>query len=1101
MKQFYATHQVLGLCLCLLLLSCGSGGGSPGSTPVSLDPAAVTEATNRAVAASTISQDFIVATYDNFPDLATTMGAGTVGPQTNLVARVVSDIITYPTSGNWSIPATWSGGNLPASGDSVVIPANTTVVLDFDTPSLGDITVDGTLQFKDQVENVSLTATNITVSSTGAIQIGAPGSPFVNKATITLTGARLVPPNFPINRNFTNTRGITVMGGKLEIYGTAPIPVWTQLNDHALASTKSFTLKEAVNWKTGATIAVGPSDYYGVNPTERLTLASAASGTSLATIEALAKFRWGKMQYMTDTGLSLTKGTYTPHVIPAPTSLDQRAAVGNLSRNIVIQGADDADWQTYGFGAHVMIMDLASRVFVDGVEFRRVGQAGAEGRYPFHWHMLSYNPVDGSFLGDAIGQEIRNSAIWQSAQRCIVLHATNGVRISNNICQDIKGHAFFLEDGVERRNVFEGNLALMIRTPNTADLMVDHERVGFQRGSSGFWITNPDNTFRNNVVGDSIGTAYWNSFPTTGVGKSRLVVNPDLAGTQWAALQMNPRVMPHGVFDNNVGYSTGEVGINTDSMLQGGGAVGGVVSNDLGQTGPAKYLPTYQGRPYNINGLYNPNNPTDTCLGGPSPGGCRSTTLRALYSRITLYKTNNGYTNRIGAPDYPEWVMSDITGTYAMGAGDDGAFVRGLFIGKSLNNNPITYPSGAEPQAMFATYHSTFSMRDNTMAHIGFQQATDPERTSSGVFKTDDYYINNLQRETVINANNRFIDAFAGSRHYPANLYSQVDPDPNRAENFTLAGALWDPHGYWGPRGTYWTFDVPFLTSGGNCQPTPFPTPSGKNSAGKYNGQSCTGEFYGVTYQPETDFLKPVNANGVRNSSVWPVDIERLDCSTSSFNSASIGPASRACRWVVGSGYDSWMLGNFRGASLRNGGRYKMMFPTPPPGVGTGINYGGPVFLPGTTIGTMLNAEGQPVDISIPKIVNLEFTNVSRVSDSFIMAVSFDGTKTPVALLARTDNAHRYRALLPPSADASGIVQSDSKYIRILTMAATLAEVESDLTGTKMWQDRANNLVWFKVVGSLPLKSWYRIENFTSPVGQNVYQGMSLFMRDNTIPN
>jgi hypothetical protein len=1100
----------LSVLFSLCTVACGGGGGggntvsavsnepSVSTTAFSIPeqtPAAIALANNiaaptaAAIALASSSASAAYAVISNF--IATAYATITFTPNTRLigpvsVAAAPATTVSLVNQRNWSDVSLW-GGTLPAANATVVIPSNTTVILDTTTPSLGDITVNGTLKFANQ--NVSLTAKSIAIGSTGALQIGAPGAPFAYKATITLTGAK---------GSAGNTRGITVSGGKLELYGALPSPVWTQLNDHANAGTRSFTLKESVNWKAGDTIVVGPSDYYGVNPTERLTLAATVVGNTLPTVEPLASFRWGKMQYMTDAGLSLTPGAYTPPSNPAPTQLDERAAVGNLTRNIVIQGANDADWTGSGFGAHVMIMDLASKVFVDGVEFRRVGQAGIMGRYPFHWHLLSYNVGTGAYLGDATGQELRNSTIWQSAQRCVVVHGTNGVKVLNNICQDIKGHAFFLEDAVERRNAFEGNLALMIRSPNPADRLLAHEDDLLNVGSSGFWISNPDNVVKNNVVGDAIGSAYWNSFPTTGVGLSRSVINPDLAGTAWAALQMAPRNMPHGVFDNNVGYSTKKTGINSESMLSGGGAVGGAASNDLGQTQAAAYFPTLNGRPYDINGMYNPLDANDTCAGAPTR--CRSTNLRATFSRSTIYKTNDGYYNRIGAPDYPEWVMSDITGTYARGAGSDGAFVRGLFIGQSLNNL-TPYPTTAVPQAMFATYHSTFQMRDSTMAHIGYKEDADPERTSSGVFKSDDYYINMLQRETVLNANNKLINAFAGARHYPANLYSRGPLQPGLVENFTLAGALWDPHGYWGNKGFYWVYDVPFLTAGGACQPSLFPTPSGKNSAGKYNGQSCAGEYFGVTHSNRTDFLAPVNSANQSNSLIWPVDIERLDCNPSSYTSTSIGQASRACRWVVGSGYDSWKLGNFRGASLRNGGRYKVMFPTPEDRPGTG-NYGRPVFLPGTTIGTMRNAEGQTVPISIPKTLGLQFTNVSRSSDSFVMAVSFDGSKTPTAVIARNADAYNYHWLLGPNPMPGNIVPSDLQYARVLSMTNSLAEVENDDAGTKMWQDRANNLVWFKVVGNLPVKQeWRRIENFTAPAGQDLYQPLSIYMRDNTILN
>ena len=62
----------------------------------------------------------------------------------------------------------------------------------------------------------------------------------------------------------------------------------------------------------------------------------------------------------------------------------------------VIQGAADSDWQTHGFGAHVMVMGLDSSAQVVGVEFRRCGQRRAMGRYPMHWHMLSYTAANAS---------------------------------------------------------------------------------------------------------------------------------------------------------------------------------------------------------------------------------------------------------------------------------------------------------------------------------------------------------------------------------------------------------------------------------------------------------------------------------------------------------------------------------------------------------------------------------------------------------------------------------------------------------------------------------------------------------------------------------
>lgn len=71
-----------------------------------------------------------------------------------------------------------------------------------------------------------------------------------------------------------------------------------------------------------------------------------------------------------------------------------------------------------------------------------------------HWHRLSYD-VAGNVLADATGSFISSSTINDSANRCITIHATNGVVVRDNICVDIVGHGVFLEDAVERRNVIE----------------------------------------------------------------------------------------------------------------------------------------------------------------------------------------------------------------------------------------------------------------------------------------------------------------------------------------------------------------------------------------------------------------------------------------------------------------------------------------------------------------------------------------------------------------------------------------------------------------------------------------------------------------------
>ena len=44
----------------------------------------------------------------------------------------------------------------------------------------------------------------------------------------------------------------------------------------------------------------------------------------------------------------------------------------------------------------------------------------------------------------------------------IVVHATHDAQVLDNVAYNVAGHCYYLEDGVEERNVFEHNLAAFI---------------------------------------------------------------------------------------------------------------------------------------------------------------------------------------------------------------------------------------------------------------------------------------------------------------------------------------------------------------------------------------------------------------------------------------------------------------------------------------------------------------------------------------------------------------------------------------------------------------------------------------------------------------
>ncbi|MFN3265213.1 MAG: G8 domain-containing protein [Deinococcales bacterium] len=840
----------------------------------------------------------------------------------------------------WSDPKTW-GGAVPDANTQVVIPLGKRIVLDTNA-RVKNITVLGALEFLDK--DLNLQADYIAVQ--GAMRVGSAINPFSSKLSITLSG------DSAQDIMQMGSRGILVMGS-LEIYAKPPTKTWTKIADHVAAGANSLTLLENTTWNAGDRLVFAPTDFYNDGSfvkapiTELLELQS-RNGSSVALKNAVQGARWGKLQYATNNGMSLTPGEITmPDTSKrntggsdVPTVLDARAEVGNLTRNVVIQAADDALWQQQKFGAHIMVMGAGSKALLDGVELRRVGQAGRFGRYPVHFHNISYAPT-GKELADA-DAVLKNSSIWDSAQRCVVIHGSNGVKVQNNICYDIRGHAIFLEDAVERRNLLEGNLVLKVRQPlrlascpkGDCALLI-HER----ENPSGFWIVNPDNTTRGNAVADIEGHGYWLAFPKQVMGSNK---NVSLNG-----IGARPDNLPFGIFESNVAHSIGSNGIHLDTVP---------IDSETGDLELNKYAPTEGGVPFNFqNGI------------------------RFRIARVTTYKTGSywggggGIWNRNTKPDFLEWVSADHQGGWFDGAGDDGLIARSLIVAESLNKGVPRHSK--QPLAALASYHSTFDMTQNIVVGFGFVE--DDKNSPSGVFKTGDYYITAVDKGLKRNPDNVLIQSHPGRR-----------VQPFTEEHWTLAGALWDAHGYWGPAGNYWVYDQPFFTAGTNCVQV---APAGKN------GVSCAGTYYAFG-----DYTTDFDNN--RYAFKHPIEVTRVDA-----NGQAIGT------WSVGDGNTAPKLGNMRHFAALKDGRFVLRFPKR-----AGAGY------------------------ELPKSFGVTVRNVLSASDSVLFAVAFDGRLNPSISLA---TGAQTRAI-----DVAG---------------ANIAAVQADNSGKTYYFDRANNLIWLRLLGGL----------------------------------
>src|ERR1700691_2260932 len=445
-----------------------------------------------------------------------------------------------PSAGakRWSDAATWPDKKVPAKDALVTITKDMNVVMDVSPMPLHGLTIEGKLSFADD-KDLELTTEWIMVH--GELEIGTEAKPHTKKATITLTDNVKDEDISGVGGTTDRVdRGIMLMGGTLNLHGSEK-STWTKLAKTAEAGSTSIEVLSAAGCKAGEEIVLASPDF-DPRQAERRTITAVHANTNGGNTITLDK----KLDYM--------------HFGKITFDVDERGEVGLLTRNIKLQASADAEQSFYG--GHVMAM-VGSKMFVEGVELNRMGQNMTLARYPIHWHLI----------GDAQGQYIKNASIHDTYNRCVTVHGTNFLHVENNVTYNIVGHCFFLEDGAEHGNQFVHNLAIQTKCHPTLecvptnpaangerDSRYANNRTAFREASfhsgntllpsdntvAAFWITNPDNSFIDNVAAGSDENGFWLSLPEHPQGKFK---DSAVSKTIW------PRRTPLRAFRGNVAHS------------------------------------------------------------------------------------------------------------------------------------------------------------------------------------------------------------------------------------------------------------------------------------------------------------------------------------------------------------------------------------------------------------------------------------------------------------------------------------------------------------------------------------------------------------------
>jgi hypothetical protein len=535
----------------------------------------------------------------------------------------------------WSDRATWPNKKVPVAGDKVEIPAGKEVILDVSTPQLNGLTINGKLSFADRSD---LELSTEWIMLHGELAIGSEDKPFTHNATITLTD------NVKDEQLMgMGDRGIMLSGGTLNLHGDRT-HTWTKLSATAAAGATSIQVLNAAGWRVGDEIVLASTDF-DPRQAERRAIA-AISGNTITLDKPLTYMHFGKITF----------------------DVDERGEVGLLTRNIKIQASADAE-ATY-FGGHIMAM-VTSKMYVDGVELHRMGQHMQLARYPIHWHLI----------GDAKGQYIRNAAIHNTYNRCVTVHGTNNLRVESNVTYNTVGHCFFLEDGIEHGNQFVRNLAIQTKCHPTRkcvptnlaangdnDYTYANRMAVRQISFSGkdtllpsdntvasYWITNPDNSYVDNVAAGSDENGFWLSLPEHPNGA---FLDSDLSKNTW------PRRTRIREFRGNVAHSNFD-GFMFDRNIN--------VDNTFGLTGNS-HIPK--------------ENPADP----------NSKTVETVFENLTAYKNRNGGVwGRGELHTFRNLKAADNAIGYTHAAGSAGRdpftslVVDSLFVGETDNiGNPVT---------------------------------------------------------------------------------------------------------------------------------------------------------------------------------------------------------------------------------------------------------------------------------------------------------------------------------------------------------------------------------------------------------------------------
>lgn len=422
------------------------------------------------------------------------------------------------------------------SGEKLLVTANSWSSSDI----LRRITVQNgaTLVFNDEAMNVHVR--EIVVEENAVLSIGSESCRLASSISITFHGSNATSSSTD-DITGTPSKGL-ISRGTVDIHGKLYHPTWTRLATTAAKGETSIRLQQHVNWEVGQEILLTPTVFYDCSDEWKDGFCGGNSHQN---------------EVRTITSVSMDDSTSVYEIaIDAPLTFDHYAGleyqgeVALLSRSIQVVGEYSAD----DFGAHMKFAGNTAIARISGVHSEYMGQLNRLGRYPFHFHIMG----GGS---NAASSYFHDCSVTNAQFRAFVVHGTDNADVSRNVAFNVKGFAYYLEDGVEEDNLLAYNLAAFVhpiyQPANGAGGQAGEQFVEIpgqllipaDTSASGFYVSNAYNSFVGNVAsGGWSGFAFPNIPRRLGVFKDTLPADEE---------KLNPMNRPVKEFYGNSAHSTG----------------------------------------------------------------------------------------------------------------------------------------------------------------------------------------------------------------------------------------------------------------------------------------------------------------------------------------------------------------------------------------------------------------------------------------------------------------------------------------------------------------------------------------------------------------